>query len=82
MLWDFIDNITILEVNLFTVLVDGDTSNLDHPVLCFGGIIAYFFNCSTRLVICHIIGFFLASGKTDFTTSLKGIHVNRVMESI
>lgn len=29
-LWDFIDNITILEVNLFTVLVDGDTSNLDH----------------------------------------------------
>ena len=29
-LWDFVDNITILEVNLFKVLVDGDTSNLDH----------------------------------------------------
>lgn len=82
MLWDFVDNITILEVNLFTVLVRGATGNLDHTVWFFSGIRAYFFHCSTHLVICHIIDFFLASGKTDFPTSLKSIHVSRVMDSI
>lgn len=48
MLWDFVDNITILEVNLFTVLVHGDTGNLDHTVLFFSGIIASFFHCSAH----------------------------------